>query len=129
MLVHLLEDDPGVSESLSLLIENLGFAVVAHRAAESFFRRSPPGSEDVVFVDLELPGVSGRRIIRWLRCLKDPPRIVVISGQPQGAIDAELRKLRDWRPQHLLRKPLNGEVVVAQLERAVGAPAGALPGT
>lgn len=115
MTVHILEDDPGVSDSLALLLDHLGFDVVRHAQAEDFFRNAPPTSRDIVFVDLMLPGISGSTVIRWLKQLRDPPRVVVMSGQSQGIIDAELRGVGVTQ---VIRKPLNHTAITAQLATA-----------
>lgn len=111
--VHVLEDDPGVSDSLRFLLQALGYDVVLHPDAESFFESPPPRSRDVVIVDLGLPGITGAQTIRWIASLRDPPRVIAISGQSQKAIEEELRDI--VAPQHLLRKPLSGERLVAVL--------------
>src|SRR5215472_16398342 len=114
MAIHLLEDDAGVNESLALLFAHLNFDVIRHDSAESLFRAKPPGADDVVFVDLKLPGVSGAEAIRWLQSLKEPPRILVISGQSQVAIRSELAGMN---VAGVLRKPLNQETVLRELCR------------
>jgi FixJ family two-component response regulator len=113
--VHVLEDDPGVSDSLALLLDHLGFEVICHADAEEFFRCEPPSGRDIVFVDLMLPGISGKEVIRWLQRLRDPPRIVAMSGQSQGIIDAELRGVGVTQ---VIRKPLNHTAITAQLASA-----------
>ncbi|HMA72772.1 MAG TPA: response regulator [Xanthobacteraceae bacterium] len=114
MAIYLLEDDAGVNESLALLLAHLNFHVICHCDAESLFRAKPPGADDVVFVDLMLPGVSGAEAIRWLESLKEPPRIVVISGQSQAAIRSELAGMNVTR---VLRKPLDLAAIVGELRR------------
>jgi len=114
MAIYLLEDDAGVNESLALLLAHLNFDVICHGDAESLFRAKPPGRDDVVFVDLMLPGVSGAEAIRWLASLKEPPRIVVISGQSQGTIRSELAGMNVTR---VLRKPLGQAAIVGELRR------------
>src|SRR5215469_3329772 len=114
MAIHLLEDDAGVNESLALLFAHFNFDVIRHRNAESLFRAEPPCADDVVFVDLKLPGASGAEAIRWLQSLKEPPRIVVISGQSQAIIRWELA---DISVAGVLRKPLNQESVLRELRR------------
>lgn len=115
MAVHVLEDDPGVSDSLALLLDHLGFEVVCHSDAEDFFRSAPPGASDIVFVDLMLPGISGKDVIRWLQKLRDPPRIVAMSGQSQKIIEAELRGVGVTQ---VIRKPLNHTAITAHLATA-----------
>ena len=108
MAVHILEDDPGVSDSLQILLRNLGHDTFVYSDAESFFRREPPAGTDTIIVDLLLPGISGARVIGWLRGLREPPRIIAISGQPQLAIDSQTRGLGQLR---VLRKPLTSQIV------------------
>lgn len=108
MTIHIVEDDPGVSDSLVLLLSNLGHRAVAYPDAETFFRQEPPSPGDTIIVDLLLPGISGEKVIRWLQRLDRPPQIIAISGQPQSAIDAQLRGMAMPR---LLRKPLTEETI------------------
>lgn len=110
--VHILEDDPGVSDSLRFLLQALGHDVVLHPDAESFFEGPPPLAEDVVIVDLGLPGIGGAQVIRWLDRLVPRPRVIAITGQAQKAIEDELRDLPLVR---LLRKPLSGDTLIALL--------------
>ena len=115
MAVHVLEDDPGVSDALALLLDHLGFEVICHADAEDFFRAEPPKGKDIVFVDLMLPGISGKAVIRWLQQLREPPRIVAMSGQSQKVIDAELRGIGITQ---VIRKPLNHTAITSQLAAA-----------
>lgn len=110
--VHVLEDDPGVSDSLRFLLQALGHDVVLHPDAESFFEGPPPAAEDVVIVDLGLPGIGGAQVIRWLDRLSPRPRVIAITGQAQKVIEDELRDLPFVR---LLRKPLSGDTLLALL--------------
>ena len=112
MLVHVIEDDAAVCESLSLVLSESGCKVVSYADAESFFSAAPPAAHDMVFIDLLLPGINGAVVIRWLQSLKHPPRIVVISGQAQRDIDAELHGLDRLQ---VLRKPLSRDLVATQL--------------
>lgn len=104
--VFIVEDDPGVGDALGLLLRSLGHDVRVYGDAESFLAAGGPQAADTVIVDLVLPGLSGAELVRELLKQPSPPRIAVISGQPQGAIDTQLRGLS---VPHLLRKPLNAE--------------------
>jgi FixJ family two-component response regulator len=114
MTIHLLEDDAGVNEAISLLFDHFEFDVVRHGTAESLFEAQPPGGNDIVFVDLNLPGASGADAIRWLQSLRNPPYIVVISGQSQAIIQSELAGME---VAAVLRKPLDQEVILGELYR------------
>jgi FixJ family two-component response regulator len=114
MMIHLLEDDAGVNEALSLLFAHFNFDVVRHGSAESLIGTKPPDGNDIVFVDLNLPGASGGDAIRWLQALRHPPFIVVISGQSQAVIRSELAGME---VAAVLRKPLDQEVILGELYR------------
>jgi FixJ family two-component response regulator len=114
MAIHVLEDDASVNDSLALLFAHFNFEVVCHGDAESLFRGKPPGADDIVLVDLKLPGVSGAEAIRWLQSLKNPPRVVVISGQSQSVIRSELSGMD---VSGVLRKPLNQDAILDELRR------------
>ncbi len=113
-MIHILEDDPGVSHALRLLLEQLGHEVSCHPDAESFFELAPPHHEDLVIVDLALPGISGVQVVRWINELADPPRVVIMSGLPQTAIDREISGSVK-RPPVVVRKPLTEASIAALL--------------
>ena len=110
MAVHILEDDPGVSDSLLTFLRGMGHDVVTYPDAESFFEAEPPSHDDTIIVDLLLPGISGARVIRWLQGLREPPRVIAITGQPQKAIEKQLRGLGNVQ---LLRKPLSSQTIAS----------------
>lgn len=112
MRVHVVEDDAGVSDSLALILDNIGHQVVSYPDAESLFKVEPPGGEEAVIVDLSLPGIPGAQLVRWLLQLAAPPRVVVITGQSQSAIDHQLRGLS---PSWLVRKPLDIDAITRVL--------------
>jgi FixJ family two-component response regulator len=110
--VYILEDDPGVRDSLRFLLEALGHVVFAFPDAETFFRAEPPIESDTMIIDLGLPGVGGADVVRWLQAQQARPKIICISGQSQKSIDEQLRGLG---ATELLRKPLSSDVIVARL--------------
>ena len=61
---------------------------------------------------LGLPGLSGVQLIRWINGLKQPPKVIAITGQSNRNI---MEMLGDEQPAVLLRKPLTEEVLVSHL--------------
>ncbi|MEM8878775.1 MAG: response regulator [Pseudomonadota bacterium] len=106
--VHIVEDDHAVSDSLVMLLRQLGRPVHAYTDAESFFAHGIPEPEETVVVDLGLPGMNGSRLIQWLQSLRQPPRIVVITGQSQAGLD---RMMQGLAVPHVIRKPLSAEAI------------------
>eukprot|EP00873_Tetraselmis_striata_P015015 jgi/Tetstr1/435279/TSEL_024198.t1 len=112
MTVHIIEDDPGVGDSLAMLLGQIGHCARVYPDAESFFEAPPPSSSDTVIVDLGLPGLSGVQLIRWINGLKKPPKVIAITGQSNRNI---MEMLGDEQPAVLLRKPLTEELLVSHL--------------
>jgi len=112
MIVYVVDDDPGVNGALTTSIQTLGHEVVSCPDALALFRREPPRSRDVVFLDLMLPGISGGEIIRWLLQLRDPPRIIPISALSHDLARQELR----GTGIEVLHKPLSLDTVIAALK-------------
>jgi FixJ family two-component response regulator len=106
MTIHIVEDDPAVRDSLAVLLENMGHRVACYSDGESFLRAAQPIADDEVIIDLELPGISGPDIIRHLQGRDQPPRIIVISGEPEVAVRKQLKGIA---VPHLLRKPLTAD--------------------
>lgn len=115
--IHIVEDDPGVRDSLSVLLRNKGYSVCSYPDAESFFRSDPPQPGDSVIVDLLLPGIGGAALLRWLHRLYMPPRIIVMSGRPEKEIEQDLRGMK---VSHVVRKPLGEDVITAYLSSQPG---------
>ncbi|WP_029060044.1 response regulator [Stappia stellulata] len=112
MTVHIIEDDPGVGDSLAMLLGQIGHRALVYPDAESFFEAAPPEAGDTVIVDLGLPGLSGVQLIRWVNGLKHPPKVIAITGQSSRNI---MEMLGDEQPAILLRKPLTEELLVSHL--------------
>ncbi|NBN64251.1 response regulator [Microvirga tunisiensis] len=112
MTVHIIEDDYGVADALATLLAGVGHESVCYPDAESFFEAPPPAPDDVVIVDLGLPGLSGLQVVRWIDQLKQPPRVIVISGQSSVYIRDVIAELK---PVVFLRKPLSEAALVPHL--------------
>lgn len=101
-----------MSDSLALILRNIGHTVISYPDAESLFKAQLPEARDAVIVDLSLPGIPGAQLVRWLLNLAAPPRVMVITGQSQGFIDHQLRGLT---PTWLVRKPLDVDSITQAL--------------
>lgn len=112
MRIHVVEDDFGVRDALLELVSGLDHVVLAYADGETFVQAGVPAQEDIVFVDLGLPGMAGIDVINWLRKLPHPPRIIAISGRPRVDIELMLSGMSDLP---LLRKPLAPEAIAACL--------------
>ncbi len=93
--ILVVDDDPGVSESLRMQLEDKGFQVEVARdgdeAVSSLEKRVP----DLVILDIIMPGRNGYDVLRWIRNeskTSDLP-VMILSGHPLEGEHEELLHL------------------------------------
>lgn len=79
--ILIIDDEPSVRE---LLAAQVGFLGYSHHTAgdgrEGFRFATLAPHPDLVLLDLEMPGLSGLEVLRWLKALDEDIQVVVISG-------------------------------------------------
>lgn len=101
--IRIIEDDDSVRDAL-MMFSGQSTNVRCYADAESFFADEPPTPEDIILVDMNLPGICGKAVIKWLANMMQKPTIVVISGLPSAELQKQLENLE---VSHVLRKPLD----------------------
>src|SRR5258708_26550250 len=88
---HLLvvDDEAGIRESLSSILEDEGYHVEAVGSAEEALERAAAGNFDVVLLDVWLPGIDGLEALSRLQASPLPPAVIMISGH--GTIETAVR--------------------------------------
>ena len=90
MKILIAEDEVSVREVLSALLS--GFLpdaeVVEAKDGNDALVKATGGQYDVVFLDIEMPGLDGLEVASRLLSLKEPPRIVFATGQAGHALEA-----------------------------------------
>ena len=117
--VLVVEDEPGLAEVLAVHLAAAGYApVVARDGLEALaaLERAAPAA---VLLDLQLPRVSGFRLLQLLRPGGGAPRVpvVVLSALSFGEARDALRAGADA----FLTKPFRPAEAVAQAERLIAA--------
>ncbi|WP_305984417.1 response regulator [Roseibium sp. MMSF_3544] len=112
MVVHIVEDDEAVADALAVALEQLDHHPRIYLDGETFLAEAKLSAGHWVIVDLGLPGVSGAQIVKELKSLPIPPRIIVISGKSRVKI---LRQTRELHDLPVLRKPLSLEMLTAAM--------------
>jgi len=73
---HLLvvDDEPGIRESLSSILQDEGYYVESVASAEEALERASSGEIEVILLDVWLPGIDGLEALSRLQSSRVHPR-------------------------------------------------------
>jgi CheY-like chemotaxis protein len=117
--ILLVDDDADFSDMMSLLLERLGFEAVPYiRAREALADfRELPLTWDALISDQNMPEMSGLELIRAARALRPDLPCLVCSAYSETLTDAAIREAGALT---LIRKPVDRDLLLSTLERALG---------
>ena len=114
--VYIVDDDPGVLNSLRFLFETEGFRVETFADGAELLAGPLPHAEDCLLIDFKLGAVDGLELVRRLRDLSVAAPVVLITvyeGLEKRAAAAGV--------YNVLLKPHLEESVVTRVEAAMAA--------
>src|SRR3974377_298254 len=110
--VLVVDDEPGIRQSLSGVLEDEGYAVETAATGEACLEALPGGAFELVLLDIWLPGMDGMEVLARIQEMpfEARPVVVVISGH--GSIEAAVKATK-LGAFDFLEKPLSiGKVSV-----------------
>ena len=116
--VLIVDDEPGIRESLSGVLEDEGFICAAVDSGEQCLEELARNSYDAVLLDVWLPGMDGLETLARIQEIPfaDRPEVVIISGH--GTIETAVKATK-LGAFDFLEKPLTIEKVTVVLHNAV----------
>ena len=115
-LVAVIEDDPGIRELVTDLLQREGFEVHAFADAGSFFRSASTERIDCLILDVMLPGEDGLSICRTLRAAR--PRLPILMVSARGDDVDRIIGLEVGADDYLA-KPFNARELLARVRAAL----------
>jgi diguanylate cyclase (GGDEF)-like protein len=115
------EDDPDQGEFVRSVLESGGYVVKVCRDPGRFEADVIAFRPDLVLLDVNLPGVSGYDLARFLRQNEAHAALPVVFLTGEGRDDARIRSVRAGGDDHLVKPVAPGlllSTVTARLERA-----------
>ena len=119
--VLLVEDDPALREQVAEWLGDAGYGVVCAADGERALGALEWLRPALAIVDLDLPGVTGFRLLRVLR--RDPALAEVPVIVATGYDQQEAGEIFDAAaPEAYVRKPYSSERLLADVRRLIDAP-------
>ena len=121
MLVHIIDDDQAMRESLVFLLRTAHIAAETFASGPVFLASLPDERLRCVITDVRMPEMSGLELLRRLREMKIAVPVIVITGHGDVPLAVEAMK---FGAIDFLEKPFDDEVLLASvragLERQQG---------
>src|SRR5215213_4246230 len=85
-IVHVVDDDEAVRDSLRALLESYGTAVRDYASASEFLLAIPARLEGCVLLDLHMPGMSGLELLDLLRANGSKLPVIAVTGRSDALL-------------------------------------------
>jgi len=100
-LILLIEDDPGIADTLQRVLTGEGYQVVIENRGDTGLARAATAAFHVVITDLKVPGVSGLEIVRQLHSTQ--PRLPILLVTAFGTTDTAIQAMQLGAYDYLLK--------------------------
>src|SRR5688572_17130191 len=116
VVVHIVDDEETVRNSLAFLLTTSGYAARAHTSATEFLKIAPAIRNGCLITDLRMPDMSGVELLRGLRQAGAMLPAIVITGHGdvQMAVEAMKNGALDF-----IEKPFSDDVLLESIKRVV----------
>jgi two-component system nitrogen regulation response regulator NtrX len=114
--VLIVDDEEGIRESLSQIIEDDGYETVTASSGEDAIRAVHEALPDLVLLDIWMSGIDGIQTLQEIKAMHPDMPVIMISGHAniESAIKATKMGAYD-----LLEKPLSLDKVLLSVQRAL----------
>ena len=115
-LVHLIDDDEAVRNSLALLISTVGLRVQGWADPQQFLREFPRQDIGAIVLDVRMPGISGLAVLDTLVAQGVDQPVIMLTGH--GTVEMCRRAFKAGAAE-FLEKPVDDEALLEALQNAV----------
>ncbi|HEY8572682.1 response regulator FixJ [Phenylobacterium sp.] len=117
-IVHVIDDDEAMRESLAFLLDTAGFAARTYESAVAFLGRSGELEPGCIVTDIRMPEMNGLELVRKLKERGVPHRVIVITGHGDVPLAVEAMKAG---VVDFLEKPFNDDALLGAVRSALDA--------
>jgi two-component system, NtrC family, response regulator HydG len=90
--ILLIDDDPGVRDSMTRMLRVAGYTVQAAATGDEGFEVARGDSFDVILSDMRMPGLSGIDVLRKLRDVRVDASFIIMTGF--GTVDSAVEAMK-----------------------------------
>jgi DNA-binding response OmpR family regulator len=113
--VLIIEDEAGLLEILELNFRGAGYDVSTAADGVTAWQQFDQVRPDLLLLDLNLPRMSGFRLLELVRSESDVPVLILTAYD-----FAEAEEVAQYRPNAFVKKPFHVQDLIRQADRLVG---------
>ena len=115
-VVHVIDDDEAVRESLTFLLKSAGLAVRTYESASAFLHDDPKAKSGCVVTDVRMPDISGLDLLGRLKAQHVSLPVIVITGHGDVPLAVEAMKAGAL---DFLEKPFDDDALLDAVNAAL----------
>ena len=115
-VVHLIDDDDGVRQSLAFLLASAGLAVRVYESASAFLKALGSLQSGCIVSDVRMPGIDGLQLQARLQALGVRLPVIIITGHADVALAVEAMKAG---AVDFIEKPFDDEAILSAIRIAL----------
>ncbi len=115
-IIHVIDDDAAMRESLAFLLDTQGFETCVHESAGAFLASINDHPVDCIVTDVRMPDMTGLDLVRKLKADGVTSPVIVMTGHGDIALAVEAMKagVIDF-----IEKPFPNEILIAAISEAL----------
>jgi len=114
--IFIVDDDTAMQDSLSWLIETIGYPVKTYSSAQEFLDAYDPQLPGCLILDVRLPGMSGLQLQQKLRTDNINIPVIIITGH--GDVPMAVKAMQQGA-QVFLEKPFRDQDLLDNIQEAL----------
>ena len=115
-IVHVVDDDPAMRDSLEFLLDTAGFTSRTYESGPDLLARIEKLESGCIVTDVRMPGMSGLDLVRRLGDLGVSQPVIVMTGHADVPLAVEAMKAG---VSDFIEKPFDDETFLAAVRTAL----------
>ena len=115
-IVHVIDDDEAVRQSIEFLLGTSGITARTYDSVSAFLNALPTIDSGCIITDVRMPGISGIDLLRRLGEMRIKMPVIVITGHGDVPLAVEAMKIGAI---DFLEKPFADDLLLASVQAAL----------